>query len=112
MKSPLEAYNSVSVDTIENLLKFMEETWMHGFPIVRKEDGRSKRQLQIHAALLLLSTTGCISRSEMNNLETINAIKEQLDTGGRLAEDTAFFLEKVRSPARYTRESVEKRKKR
>jgi|GEM_PF-6328992 len=110
MKSPLEAYESVSVDTIENLLKFMEDAWMHGFPIVRKEDERSKRQLEIHAALLLLSATGCISRGEVNSLETINAIKEQLDSGGRLADDTAFFLEKVRSPARYTKESVEKRK--
>jgi len=111
MKSPLEAYESVSVDTIENILKFMEQAWMHGFPIVRKEDGRSQRQLEIHAALLLLSATGCISRGEVNDLETINAIKEQLDGGGRLADDTYFFLEKVRSPGRYTRESVAKRQK-
>ncbi|MCW8963981.1 MAG: hypothetical protein OQL16_09305 [Gammaproteobacteria bacterium] len=111
MRSPIKAYESVSVDTIENLLRFMEEAWMHGFPLVRKEDGRSQRQLEIHAALLLLSATHCISREQVNSLETINSIKEQLKNGGRLADDTAFFLEKVRSPERYTRESVMKRKK-
>jgi len=85
---------------------------MHGFPLVRKEDGRSQRQLELHAALLLLTATRCISRDEINNLEVINAVKEHLEQGGRLADDTAFFLEKVRSPERYTREAVMKRKKR
>jgi len=111
MHFALKAYESVSVDTIENLLRFMEEAWMHGFPLVRKENGRSQRQLQIHATLLLLSTTHCINRGQVNSLELINAIKQQLDYGGRLADDTAFFLEKVRSPQRYTRETTIKRKR-
>jgi len=111
VKSPIKAYESISVDTIENLLRFMEEAWMHGFPLVRKEDGRSQQQLQIHAALLLLSVTHCISREQLNGRELINTIKQELRNGGRLANDTAFFLEKVRSPARYTRDAVMKRKK-
>ena len=110
MKSPVDAYEMVSFDTIENLLKFMEEAWLHGFPVVRKEDGRSKRQLEIHAALLLMSASNCIERGQVNDLATITAIKEQLDSGGRLADDVSFFLEKVRSPERYTRAAVEKRK--
>lgn len=112
MKTPLETYESIPLDTIENLLHFMEQAWMHGFPLVRKEDGRSQRQLELHAALLLLSATRCISREQLNDLATINTIKEHLEQGGRLADDTAFFLEKVRSPERYTREAVASRKKR
>jgi hypothetical protein len=111
MTSPIDAYESVSVDSIETLLGFMEEAWLHGFPIVRKEDGRTRRQLEIHAALLLLTTTGCISRDQINDAETIGQIKQALDRPGRLADDVSFFLEKVRSPSRYTSEAVEKRKK-
>lgn len=110
MSSPIDAYESVSVETIENILGFMEEAWLHGFPVVRKEDGRSRRQLELHAALLLLSTAGCISRDQVNDAEIIGSIREALESSSRLADDVSFFLEKVRSPGRYTREAVEKRK--
>ena len=110
MNSPIDAYETVSVDAIENILSFMEEAWLHGFPMVRKEDGRSQRQLELHAALLLLTITGCVSRDQINDSATIGIIKNALDGRSRLADDVGFFLEKVRSPARYTREAVEKRK--
>ena len=110
MNSPIDAYETVSVDAIENILAFMEEAWLHGFPMVRKEDGRTRRQLELHAALLLLTITGCINRGQLNDSSTIGMIKDALDGNSRLADDVGFFLEKVRSPARYTREAVEKRK--
>ena len=110
MSSPIDAYESVPVDTIETILGFMEEAWLHGFPMVRKEDGRSQRQRELHAAILLLSTSGCIDRSQVNDSEIITSIKEALDSPSRLADDVGFFLEKVRSPARYTKEAVAKRK--
>ena len=112
MKSPVDAYESVSVDSIEQILGFMHEAWLHGFPVVRKEDGRSERQLRLHAALLLLTVTGCLSREQIDNSGTIPEIKEALEGNTRLANDVGFFLEKTRSPDRYTREAIAKRKNR
>ena len=110
MKLPLENYDLVSVDVIERLLKFMEEAWLHGFPTVRKEDGRSQSQLRLHAALLLLTTTHCIDRGQAKNPDVIDTIREQIEAGGRLADDVTFFLEKVRPAKRYTKEAVLERK--
>jgi len=112
MNNVIETYESVSVHEIERVLEFMKDAWILGFPVVVKEDGRGKKELLMHASLLLLIATGCISREQKSDGRIIAQIKNDIEKGGRLTLDAMDFLEQVRSPARYTREAVMARQKR
>lgn len=103
-------YATVSVSEVEHILEFMKQAWLHGFPVVRKQDGRTEEQLIAHAAILLLVLTGCIAREEENEAGIIVQIKKDIKRGGRLTLDAIDFLEQARSPERYTRRAVLSRK--
>ena len=110
MNDIIKTYETVSVSEVERVLDFMKQAWLHGFPVVRKEDGRTEQQLIVHASLLLLVSTGCIAPEQENDARIIVQIMKDIKRGGRLALDAMDFLEQVRAPERYTREAVLKRK--
>ena len=111
MDDLLQRYEAVSVGEVEGILEFARQAWLHGFPVVAKEDGRQREQLHAHACILLLVLTGCISNDQNGDAEVMAAVKESMEEGGRLAMDAQDFLELVRAPGRYTREAVISRKK-
>lgn len=110
MSDIIKAYESVSVHEIERILEFVREAWLLGFPVVKKEDGRSKEQLLTQAALLLLVSTGCITGEHKNDIKVVKQVEKDIKQGGRLSLDAMDFMMQVRSAKRYTRKSVMLRK--
>jgi len=111
MEDCIQAYEAVSVNEVEHILNFARQAWLHGFPVIAKEDGRSREQLHVHACILLLVLTGCISNSQNGDAGVMAAVSEDMQKQGRLSLDALDFLALVRSPGRYTKEAISSRKK-
>jgi hypothetical protein len=113
MHEAILKYDRLSVEDIEQIFRMLPALRLHGFPIVKKQDGRSQRTLLAHACITMLNLTGCYNTLAGSNDEfrqLLRDIRETIHQDGRLAVDAAEFLSLVRSPEHYTAAGLEKRK--